>query len=138
MVAQAGADEQPVVIFVAEDQWLDRESLLGLGAAARDLARSPLLVLCTATPPPPRVELDELRARIGRELKGTAVRVGPFTSDAVRALAHWALPSFDDVQLDRLTRRVATDSAGIPLLVVALLEAVAAGLHLPEECGACA
>jgi len=136
LVLQAVADEQPVVIFVDDAQWLDRESLLALGAAARDLARSPLLVLCTATPHPPRVELDELRARIGRELKGTAVRVGPFTSDAVRALAHWALPSFDDVQLDRLTRRVATDSAGIPLLVVALLEAVAAGLDLQKVGGA--
>src|SRR5437588_964894 len=70
LVLQAVADEQPVVIFVDDAQWLDRESLLALGAAARDLARSPLLVLCTATPHPPRVELDELRARIGRDLKG--------------------------------------------------------------------
>jgi len=136
LVLQAVADEQPVVIFVDDAQWLDRESLQALGAAARDLARSPLLVLCTATPRPPRAELDELRARIGRELRGAAVRVGPFPGDAVRALAHWALPSFDDIQLDRLTRRVATDSAGIPLLVVALLEAVAGGLDLQKVGGA--
>ncbi len=136
LVLQAVADEQPVVIFVDDAQWLDQESLLALGAAARDLARSPLLVVCTATPRPPRVELDELRARIGRELKGSAVRVGAFSSDGVRALARWALPSFDDIQLDRLTRRVATDSAGIPLLVVALLEAVAAGLDLQRVGGA--
>src|SRR6184192_2914243 len=62
--------------------------------------------------------------------------VGAFSGEAVRALAHWALPSFDDVQLDRVTRRVATDSAGIPLLVVALLEAVAAGLDLQKVGGA--
>src|SRR4029077_3423391 len=36
----------------------------------------------------------------------------------------------------RVTRRVATDSAGIPLLVVALLEAVAAGLDLQKVGGA--
>ncbi len=136
LVLQAVADEQPVVIFVDDAQWLDQESLLALGAAARDLARSPLLVVCTATPRPPRVELDELRARIGRELKGSAVHLGAFSSDGVRALARWALPSFDDIQLDRLTRRVATDSAGIPLLVVALLEAVAAGLDLQRVGGA--
>src|SRR6266513_4790574 len=130
LVLQAVADEQPVVIFVDDAQWLDQESLLALGAAARDLARSPLLVVCTATPRPPRVELDELRARIGRELKGLAIRVGAFSSDGVRALARWALPSFDDIQLDRLTRRVATDSAGIPLLVVALLEAVVAAIRV--------
>src|SRR5207248_1466347 len=100
--------------------------------------RSPLLIVCTATPRPPRVELDELRARIGRELKGVAVQVGALSSDAVRVLAHWALPAFDDVELDRLTRRVATDSAGIPLLVVALLEAVAAGLDLKRVGGASA
>ena len=136
LVLQAVADEQPVAVFVDDAQWVDQESLLALGAAARDLDRSPLLIVCTATPRPPRVELDELRARIGRELKGVAVQVGALSSDAVRVLAHWALPAFDDVELDRLTRRVATDSAGIPLLVVALLEAVAAGLDLKRLGGA--
>ena len=136
LVLQAVADEQPVGVFVDDAQWVDQESLLALGAAARDLDRSPLLIVCTATPRPPRVELDELRARIGRELKGVAVQVGALSSDAVRVLAHWALPAFDDVELDRLTRRVATDSAGIPLLVVALLEAVAAGLDLKRVGGA--
>ena len=136
LVLQAVADEQPVVVFVDDAQWLDQESLLALGAAARDLGRSALLVVLTVTPRPPRVELDELRARIGRELQGAAVPVGAFSGEAVRALAHWALPSFDDVQLDRVTRRVATDSAGIPLLVVALLEAVAAGLDLQKVGGA--
>src|SRR5205085_2769540 len=110
----AGAGETRLADELVARARLDGAVVAGVRAVARDLARSPLLVLCTATPHPPRVELDELRARIGRYLKGTAVRVGPFTSDAVRALAHWALPSFDDVQLDRLTRRVATDSAGIP------------------------
>src|SRR5947208_14351741 len=36
---------------------------------------------------------------------------------------------YGDEQLDRLTRRVLADSAGIPLLVVALLHAVAAGFE---------
>src|SRR5207245_9993168 len=48
----------------------------------------------------------------------------------------WALPAFGDVELDRITRRVATDSAGIPLLAVELLHAVASGLDLRETGGA--
>jgi hypothetical protein len=48
---------------------------------------------------------------------------------------HWlgGPPSYTDEQIERLTRRVAVDSAGIPLLVTALVEAVAAGLELGTE-----
>jgi predicted ATPase len=135
-VLEAVADEQALVVWVDDAPWLDRASLLALGRAARDLPRSPVLFLCTATPHQARVELNELRARIGRELAGAAVQVGPLSTDAVRTLGRWAVPSYDAVQLDRLTRRVTTDSAGIPLLVVALLEAVAAGLDLQNVRGA--
>ena len=135
-VLEAVADEQPLVVWVDDAQWLDRESLLALGRAARDLPRSRVLLVCTAMPHPARVELNELRARIGRELAGAAVQIGALSTDAVRTLARWAVPSYDGVQLDRLTRRVTTDSAGIPLLVVALLEAVAAGLDLRHVPGA--
>ena len=135
-VLEAVADEQALIVWVDDAQWLDRESLLALGRAARDLPQSSVLVVCAATPHPARVELNELRARIGRELAGAAVQVGPLGTEAVRALARWAVPSYDAVQLDRLTRRVTTDSAGIPLLVVALLEAVAAGLDLQQVRGA--
>lgn len=135
-VVEAVADEQPLIVWVDDTQWLDRESLLALGRVARDLPGSPVLLVCTATPHPARVELNELRRRIGRELAGAAVQVGPLPTDAVRALARWAVPSYDAVQLDRLTRRVTTDSGGIALLVVALLEAVAAGLDLQQVPGA--
>jgi hypothetical protein len=40
------------------------------------------------------------------------------------------LPGYEPVALDRVTRRVATDSAGMPLLAVELLRAVALGLDL--------
>jgi len=133
---QAVADERPVVVFADDVHWLDRESLLALGAAARDLARVRALFLLTAAPQPARAELDELRVRIGRELAGAAVRLGSLASGAVRELARWALPSYGEVELDRVTRRVATDSAGIPLLAVELLHAVAAGLDLRETGGA--
>jgi DNA-binding SARP family transcriptional activator len=124
------ADEQPVLIAVDDAHWLDRESLLALGVVGRDLARSPVLLLVTTTPHLERDELDELRAHIGRELDGAAMRLGPLGEEGLRALARWAAPSYDDIQLERLTRRVLTDSAGIPLLAVELLNAVAVGLDL--------
>src|SRR5207249_11986596 len=52
---------------------------------------------------PPRDELDELRVRIGRELAGTAVRLGPLAPDALRTLARWALPAFGDVRSEEHT-----------------------------------
>ena len=135
-VLHAVADEQPVLVFVDDAQWLDRESLLALAAAARDLARSPVLCLITAAPRPTCPELDELRVRVGRELAGTAVKLGPLGADGVRELARRALPSYGLEQLDRVTRRVLSDSAGIPLLAAALLDAVAVGLDLSDGPGA--
>ncbi|HYL20818.1 MAG TPA: AAA family ATPase [Gemmatimonadales bacterium] len=133
---QAVAEEQPVVVFVDDAQWLDRDSLLALGATTRDLARAPVLCLITAALQPARPELDELRARLGRELPGTVVKVGPLDEDAVCELARLVLPSYTGGQLQRVTRRVLADTAGIPLLVVALLAAVASGLELAANADA--
>src|SRR2546422_913909 len=135
-VLRAVAEEHPLVVLVDDAQWLDRESLLALGAVARDLTQSPLFLLLTVSAQPPRAELDALRVRIGRELLGAVVSLESLSSDALRALARWALPGYSEVELDRVTRRVATDSAGIPLLAVELLRAVAAGLDLRDSPGA--
>lgn len=133
---QAVAEEQPVLLFIDDAQWLDQESLLAVGAAARDLTGAPVLCLITAAPQPPRPELDELRARVGRELSGVLVKVGPLGEDAVYELAHLALPSYTSGQVHRVTRRVLADTAGITLLVVALLAAVASGLELAANADA--
>jgi len=108
---------------------LDQESLLALGGVMRDLARSPVAFLMTVALHPAAPGVDEVRARVGRELAGTVIRLGGLESDDVRELGRWALPSYDDEQLGRLARRVMADSAGIPLLVVSLLHAVAAGFE---------
>src|SRR5437870_4489168 len=129
------ADEQPVVVMVDDAHWLDRESLLALGAAARDLTRSRVLLLITAAPHACREELDQVRAHLGRELAGTAITLGPLTGDALREIARWGAPSDDAVQLERLSRRVVADSAGIPLLAVELLNAAALGLDLQQVPG---
>ena len=129
-VLRAVVEEAPVVMLVDDAAWCDAESLGALSACARDLAGSPLFLLFTTVGHLPCPPLDELRVRIGRELPGTAVRLGPLSSEALRSLAHSVLPRYGDAELDRVTRRVATDSAGIPLLAVALLQAVALGLDL--------
>src|SRR5207244_10720168 len=87
-VVQAVAEEQPLLVFLDDAQWLDRESLLALGAAARDLAGAPAPCVITAAPQPSRPELDERRARLGRQLSGTTVQVGSLGAGAVRELAH--------------------------------------------------
>ena len=129
-VLRAATAEQPVVLLLDDAPWSDRDSLLALGAALRDLAQAPLLVVLTAAPYPAREELDEMRARVPRDQAGACVRIGLLTLESLRQLAAWAMPGYADEQLDRLARRLAVDSAGLPLLAVELLHAVALGLDL--------
>ncbi len=135
-IARAVAEEQPVLFFTDDAQWCDHESLLALTAVTRDLNRWPVLACFAVSPQPPRPELDDLRSRIGRDVSGVTVRLDRLSDDALCRLARWAVPSYDDAQIDRLARRVAADSAGLPLLAVELLHAVALGLDLEQMRGA--
>ena len=135
-VLSAALAVQPVALVVDDVEQLDRDSLLGLGAVLRDLIDRPLYLLCTSTDATARPELDELRARVGRDVPGGIVRLTALVSADIKTLAHWAVPDYGDAELERLTRRVSTDSAGLPLLVVELLSAVAAGLDLGKVRGA--
>ncbi len=135
-VLSGALGEQPVVLVVDDAERLDRESLLALIAMLRDLSQRPLFLLLAVPSGPARAELDELQARIGRDMGGCVVRLSPLPTSAVLRLAHWAVPSYEAAALDRLTRRVHTDSAGLPLLAVELLNAVALGLDLATIHGA--
>ena len=135
-VLRAATDEQPVALAADDAGWLDRSSLLALLAALRDLASAPLIIVFATDLQPPRPELDDVRARIGRDLRGVTVRLAPLGSADLRALARRMLPGFNDVEIERVVRRVATDSAGLPLLAVELLRAVALGLDLRRTPGA--
>jgi DNA-binding SARP family transcriptional activator len=127
---RAATEERPVVLALDDAQWLDRETATELGAILRDLSAAPVAVLLAVVPHPPRPELDELRSRLGRDLGGEAVRLRPLDRAALRRLAERMLPGYERVAIDRVVRRVATDSAGMPLLAVELLRAVALGLDL--------
>jgi DNA-binding SARP family transcriptional activator len=135
-VLRAVTAEQPVIVLVDDAHRLDRESLLALEAALRDLTAAPFCLLLTRVTHPAPPELDELESRLGRDVDGAVLRLASLSSDALRALAHWALPRYTDDDLDRVTRRIASDSAGLPLLAVELLHAVALGLDLERTSGA--
>lgn len=131
-VIRAVAEEVPVLLVVDDAHWLDDDSLNALAALLRDLSALPLCVLLTAAAPPPPTPaaLDALCARAAREHGGITLRLGPLSPAALRTLARWALPRYDADAIDRVARRVATDSAGLPLLAVELFHAVALGLEL--------
>jgi len=122
-----------VVAVLDDAHWADAQSLASIAALARDLTACPVLLLLAAAPFAPRSEIDELRARLGRELQGTTVTLDPLGVGEVRHLAGWALPDYGDEVRERLTRRVLADSGGFPLLVVELLHAVALGMELSQS-----
>ena len=127
---RAAADERPVVLALDDAQWLDPDSASAVGGLLRDLADARILFLLAVVPHPARPELDELRSRIGRDMPGEVLRLRPLDRAALRRLAERMLPGYESMAVDRVTRRVATDSAGMPLLAVELLRAVALGLDL--------
>lgn len=135
-VVRVAAEERAVVLAVDDAQWLDRQSALALVTLLRNLPNAPVVLALTITPHPAREEIDELRSRIGRDLPGTALHLGALGSAPLRQLARRLLPAYAEVEIDRIVRRVATDSAGVPLLAVELLRAVALGLDLRETHGA--
>jgi hypothetical protein len=61
------------------------------------------------------------------------VRVGRLDQAALQELVRWALPRYGAEEVERLARRLERDTAGIPLLAVAMLEAVVAGFAPAPE-----
>lgn len=135
-VIRASGGEQPLVLLLDDAEYVDAESLLGLAAILRDAGPVPILLLLTVGGRPNRVEIDQLRSRIGRDLAGVVTKLGPLGEDDMRQLAEWAIPGLSPDERDRLVRRVLADSAGLPLLAVELLHAVALGLDLGQLQGA--
>jgi predicted ATPase len=129
-VARAVVEEQPLLLFVDDAEWLDEESARALAAVLRDLGGSHAALLFAAPRPAARAVLAELRDQVGRDYVGCSLVLAPLDEAHIRRLAAHFLPSYDAEQLDRLTRRVEADSAGLPLLVVELCNAVRLGLEL--------
>jgi len=130
----AAAEERPLLLALDDAQWIDPPTLALLPGLARDTERRPvLLALGVARGAPDDARFDDLRARLQRDLQGVVVRVGRLDGAALGALIAWALPQYRPDDADRLLRRLERDTAGIPLLAVAMLEAVAQGFQLQPE-----
>jgi DNA-binding SARP family transcriptional activator len=127
---RAAAEERPLLVAVDDAHFADRPSLDVLATTLRDLADSPLLLVLSAETQPPVPQLEALRARLGRDLAGTAVRLAPLEASELNRLVAWAFPSYTAEQVERLERRLARDSGGLPLFAVELLHAIALGHEL--------
>jgi DNA-binding SARP family transcriptional activator len=130
------ARDGSVLLWIDGAELIDSESARSLQALLRDVAGLPCGLLVTGAAHPPREELDDLRARAGHDLPGAALTLGPLDQQALRALSMAVVPDLDDEAVGRLARRIEADSAGVPLLAVELLTAVALGLELDEVGGA--
>jgi len=131
-IFEAAADQGPVALLIDDAHWLDRSTLLAVTALLRNLARLPFMLALTTLPAPAREEIDQLRTRMGSDVPGIAVSLDPLDDAALHELVSWAFPGFDPTRAERLTRRISSDSAGLPLLAVELVSAVAAGLELRD------
>ena len=132
-LAQAVAELRPLLLWIDNAEHADASSAAALPGLLRDLDGEPCTVLLTLHAWPPRPEFDELRTRIGRDLAGATVTLDPLSADDIAQLAGAMLPRLDDEERGRLARRIAVDSAGLPLFAVELLNGVRLGLELEEE-----
>jgi len=128
--------EQPHLLIFDDAQWIDPTSYQVIEQLARDLARAPVLIVLAPTPEPAPPKLAELRARIGRDVPGAAIALGKLDHAAILQLIAWALPAYKGAAADRLARRIAADSGGLPLLAVEICHAMAQGLDLEATNGA--
>ncbi len=132
-ICAAAADEQPLVLAMDDANNLDPETLPAIGRLLRDNPELPITAAISVTLGEPLTSLDSLTSQIGRTLGGIAMEIQPLDYRQMTELAKWFVPSYSDNELTRLVRRVATDSAGLPLLAVELLHAVTLGLDLRNQ-----
>ena len=132
-VLRTTCDEQPILLFVDDAEWLDDASRDAVRLLLRDLESLPLAMAIATSGPAGRDELDTLFEGLGAQVILERVSVPRWTEDACARLVDTTLPEFDAPARDRLTRRILADSAGLPLLAVALARAVRDGLALDED-----
>lgn len=131
---RAAAEECPVLLGLDDAHWIDQATLGALEGLARDVAAGRvLLLLAVGRGGPEAGRFDGLRARIGREVDGAVIRLRRLGPGELRELVQWALPGYEPEEAERVVRRLERDTAGIPLLAGAMLEAVAAGFRLTAD-----
>lgn len=128
-VVRATAEERPLLLVIDDAHRLDAVSLRMLPQLLRATHDLPVMVLIGVASDAATVELDELRRLVGH-MPGVTVTIGALPTRALSELAAALLPAYTAGELDRLVRRVSTDTAGLALLAVEVLRAVSRGLEL--------
>lgn len=128
-VVRATAEERPLLLLIDDAHRLDAASLRLLPRLLREASDLPVMLLLGATSDATSPDLDELRKLAGQG-RGMSLTISALPTRALRDLAAALLPTYTEVELDRLVRRVSTDSAGLALLAVEILRAVGRGLEL--------
>jgi DNA-binding SARP family transcriptional activator len=131
-VAQAVSELRPLVLWIDNAENLDAQTGRALPGLVRDLSAEPMTLLLSLQSHPLQPQLDELRARIGRDVEGAVVTLQPLPAADIEALARQIVPNLRPDEAERLARRIAVDSAGLPLFAVDLLNGVRLGLELDE------
>ena len=131
-VAQAVAELRPLLLWIDGAENLDAQTARALPGIVRDLSAEPVILLLSLQSHPPQPQLDEIRARIGRDVEGAVVTLTGLSEADIRTLAAGMLPNLPPADAERLARRIAVDSAGLPLFAVDLLNGVRLGLELDE------
>ena len=135
-VLRSVSDEQPVAVLMDDAHLADGQSIEALGAVMRRLRDAPAVFVLAADSAGHRgsAEFARLRASVGREIRGTTIRLPPLTrepvSDLVREKAPWCQ---SEEELDRLTRRIHYESGGSPFLAITLLHGLEKAPTLKED-----
>lgn len=124
----AAAGETPLLIAIDDAQAADDLTLAALPVILREARTAPVtLVLGLRLAPDTPAPLVELRSRVGHDLPGTEVAATPLEDAGVDALVAALLPSYDAAQRERLVRRLRREAGGVPLYIVEIARALAAG-----------
>jgi len=132
-LALAAAELRPLVLWIDNAEHLDSTTARALAGMLRDLTGEPCTLLLTLQGYPSQPQLEELRSRIGRDLAGAALKLEPLGSDGIEELTRTMIPDLDPSGVERLARRIAVDSAGLPLFAVDLLNGVRLGLEIERQ-----
>lgn len=132
-LAAAVSELRPLVLWIDSAEHLDAATAQVLPGIVRDLAGEPTTLLLTLQDYPRNPHVDELRSRIGRDLAGAAIGLGPLDEEAIEVLTRAMIPDIEEADAKRLARRIQADSAGLPLFAVDLLNGVRLGLEVHDQ-----
>ncbi len=135
-VLHAVAQEHPVVLLVDDIERLGDAGMRQLLLVIRQLAGQPVTLVSAIDRRCASAGCDELRRMAGRDGHGCMVELQPLGPGPLRELVASFMAGWTDEDVDRLTRRIMVESAGLPALAVEVLRGVKAGLSLEGVPGA--